>query len=248
MSSGGGGGVDYQLSPEQRAMMRMFMPTLAQMYGYEYTPGAGGGAYGPDYGGGASVGGAGGGYRPQQDPGGGDKTGPSDVKPTGGGKAKDNFLNDFTYTGAPWEPPVGLSPTADWFSSLSPELMAGVWAPYEDAANQLGERIYGGGGSSARDGSVHAGSSAAAFGDFYGRAGQQIGQDAWGYGAEQRQALMLPYTGALAGISGTYPDAVVQPPGTNPFAAIGAGVGAYGMSTGNPYLAAGGYGMSYLTS
>jgi len=48
-------------------------------------------------------------------------------------------------------------------------------------------------------------------------------------GADQRQATMLPYTGALAALSGTYPEAVVQPPGMDPFTMLMGG----GMTAGS---------------
>jgi hypothetical protein len=85
----------------------------------------------------------------------------------------------------------GIMPTKDWFGSLAPEVKQGVWAPYEDAANQLGERM----GSQGMLGNARGGYSGAAgsaFGEFYSDAGKDYGTQLWNMSAP----------GAMAGWQG----------------------------------------------
>jgi len=80
-----------------------------------------------------------------------------------------------------------LMPDKDWFSSLSPEVMSGVWAPYEDAANKLNERI----GSTGQLGNARggiSGNAAAGLGEFYSGAGRDFGLQAWNMTQPGRQA------------------------------------------------------------
>ena len=79
---------------------------------------------------------------------------------------------------SPYNLPQAPQPTAGWFKSISPNVMQGLWEPYDFAASQLGERM-GASGSigSARGG--YSGTAADAFGRFYSDAGKDIGMNAW---------------------------------------------------------------------
>jgi len=206
MSTGSkSGSIDEFQSGQQEQMFNLIAPTLANLFGAEYTPGTEA-VYGePEMIGESDEG------RPQYG------RPPVTSPATAGG---------FTSTGQAWQPPAGLSPTADWYNNLSPEYMEGLWSPVQDAANQYTEFMGGGAGSASGGWS---GQAASGLGDLYARAGTQIGQQAWNMGADQRQAMMLPYTGALAALSGTYPEAVVQPPGMDPFTMLMGG----GMTAGS---------------
>ena len=187
---GGKGGsdpnVEYAQSPEQRQISQMMMPILGQMYGWE--PSGGGGNIGS----------------------------------TGGGGGKGSLFKDaiqqefgmggYEYTGAPWEAPAYDQPTADWYSNLSPDIMGGLQQPYIEAQQQ-GMELLGGSAGSARGGAT--GAAGAMTGDIMGQMARNVPMQAWQMGAQGRaseyQSQMLPYTGALAGISGTYPNPVVNP-------------------------------------
>ena len=206
-----GGGKDSSVSsyqsPQQQQIFEMLAPVLGQLFGMDYTPMTPGTPGTQAYG----------------TPGGGDKGGPESYTPgTPGTPATGGFT-----PGDPWQPPTGLSPTADWYSNLSPELMAGLQQPYMDAQRQ-GMELLGGSAGSARGGAT--GAAGAMTGEIMGQMAQNVPMQAWGMGAEQRQALMLPYTGALATLSGTYPEAVVQPgSGMDPLSMLLAG----GMTAGS---------------
>ena len=71
-----------------------------------------------------------------------------------------------------------LMPTGDWFSSLDPSIKQGVWAPWNEAADMLSERMGGQGQlGSARGGMT--GAAGAGLGELYSRAGQNVGLQAW---------------------------------------------------------------------
>lgn len=74
--------------------------------------------------------------------------------------------------------PDAYGPTKNWFNSISPDVMEGLWEPYEFAASQLGERMGAGGQlGSARGG--YSGTAGDSFGRFYAEAGKDIGTQAW---------------------------------------------------------------------
>lgn len=75
-----------------------------------------------------------------------------------------------------------IMPTQSWYNSLSPEVKAGVWAPYEEGANMLSERMGGSGQlGSARGG--YSGAAGAAMGDYYSNAVNQAGTQLWNMSA-----------------------------------------------------------------
>ena len=74
--------------------------------------------------------------------------------------------------------PQAVAPTSGWFNSLSPEVMQGLWEPYEQGASQLAERMGAAGMSgSARGG--YSGTAGDAFGRYYSDASKNIGTQAW---------------------------------------------------------------------
>lgn len=95
--------------------------------------------------------------------------------------------------------PNAVAPTADWWNSLDPGIKAGAWAPYEEAANQLGERM----GSQGQLGSArggYSGAAGAAFGDYYAQAANTYGQGLWNM---SQPGLMADYSAQLQrGITG----------------------------------------------
>lgn len=95
--------------------------------------------------------------------------------------------------------PNTVAPTTDWWNSLAPEIKAGAWAPYEQAANQLQERMGGSGQlGSARGG--YSGAAGAAFGDYYAQAANTYGQGLWNM---SQPGLMADYNAQLQrGITG----------------------------------------------
>ena len=129
----------------------------------------------------------------------------------------------------------GITPGANWYQDLSPEIKSGIQSPYIDASRQLTESL---GGSA---GSARAGSTGALIGrqsDFWADAGTQMGTQAWNMVAPAQNAMwqaqlqqnMMPFTGALGAIQSTYGQPVVSPDtGFNWPAALGGGLtGGYG--------------------
>ena len=135
-----------------------------------------------------------------------------------------------------------LMPSKDWYSNLSPEVMAGVRAPYEDASKQLTESL-GYSAGSAQGGA--SGTLGAAQGKFWEKAGTEMGQQAWGmtqpaYSAgwqAQLQQNQMPYNMIPGLMGGTYSQAVVQPDNSfNWSNALMGGLGTYAMANMfNPY-------------
>jgi len=78
----------------------------------------------------------------------------------------------------PSGPQVGAppAPTSDWYNKLSPEVMAGVRQPYEDASRQLTESLGYSSGSAMGGASGMLGGAQA---DFWSKAGTQMGNQAW---------------------------------------------------------------------
>lgn len=118
--------------------------------------------------------------------------------------------------GGNFQAPQFPGPTSDWYSNLSPDIMSGLQQPYMEAQQQGLELLgMGGAAGSARGGA--SGTAGAMTGEIMGQMAQNVPLQAWEMGAQGRaseyQAGMLPYTGALASLSGTYPEAVVNPGG-----------------------------------
>ena len=150
-----------------------------------------------------------------------------------------------------------LQPTKDWYENLSPEVMEGIRAPYEDQGMQLMETMgFKGMGGSPRGGM--SGSSGVAAGTFAEEASRNIGMQAWQmtapgaqmqYGAEL-QRNMAPWQAAQAQASGTYPTPVYQQGQRSNYGGLGSMLGMGGgaalgglLYTANPLLgaAAGGF-------
>ena len=139
-------------------------------------------------------------------------------------------------------PPINmLMPSNDWYSSISPEVMAGIKAPYEDASKQLTESLGYSGGSAMGGAS---GTLGAAQGKFWEQAGRNIGNQAWGmtqpaYSAGWQallQASQMPYTMVPGMMGGTYSNAVIQPDQSfNWSNALMGGLGTYGMINQYPF-------------
>jgi hypothetical protein len=71
-----------------------------------------------------------------------------------------------------------MMPTQSWWNSLSPDVMAGVWAPYQQASKGMLEQLGGIGQlGSARGGST--GAAGAALGQFSADAANKVGLQAW---------------------------------------------------------------------
>lgn len=154
-----------------------------------------------------------------------------------------------------------LMPTQDWYSNLSPEVMAGLNAPYDDARDQLMERM-GGLGQGGSAGAGYSGAAGAALGEFEATRANNIGLQAWqmtqpglfaDYNAQlgrnqwtanvgqqanvmewqnRAESYKFPYTSLPGLVGGTYPSPIVD---TSPSAANNMGAGLMG--------GMGGYGM-----
>jgi hypothetical protein len=71
-----------------------------------------------------------------------------------------------------------MMPTQSWWNSLSPDVMAGVWAPYQQASQTMLEQLGGmGQAGSARGGAT--GAAGAALGQFSADAANKVGLQAW---------------------------------------------------------------------
>lgn len=152
-----------------------------------------------------------------------------------------NFQNSSPVTSL-FEAPQAPMPTSGWYNNIAPEVMKGLWEPYNDSAKQMAEMLnmqgsLGGGGQ-------YTGNAMGNFGDFYSKAGTQIGTQAWNlmspgmnqnYNVELQQKMM-PYQ--LMGMAPSLmPTGVVQnQPNTGANAMTGAMGGAMaGASIGGPY-------------
>ena len=226
--SGGGTSTNYQMPWQQQQILQALMPLVEGAAGYgvnNMTRGAGsiipgspstssvGGGYG---GGGYGGGSAYGSVRPRNifgDSGfggratflGGGYTGGFGGGGGGGGGYGGGYsgATQDTYVPGPitdlYQQPSAPQPTADWFNSISPEVMKGLWEPYDFAANQMAEQLnYSGALGS---GGQYSGNAMNNFGDFYSKAGTQLGTQAWNmmspgliqdYNA-QMQELLMPY-------------------------------------------------------
>lgn len=157
-----------------------------------------------------------------------------------------------------------MMPTSDWYSNLSPEVMQGVWAPYQDASKQLQEQLGASGMGGSAIGGI-SGTAASGLGKFWEQAGRNVGQQAWGMvqpalsaewqgnlgrnqwtaGAEL-QAMQAPYS-AVGLTPSALPDVAYTPESQFNFgnAALGYGGGVAGSAgilsamgiAGNPWTA-----------
>ena len=74
--------------------------------------------------------------------------------------------------------PQAPMPTSDWYNSLSPEVMQGLWSPYDYGAKQLTTQLNSAGqAGSARGG--YSGAAGAALGELYSRGAKDVGMSAW---------------------------------------------------------------------
>lgn len=156
-----------------------------------------------------------------------------------------------------------LLPTADWYNSLSPEVMAGINAPYDESRNQLMEQ-FGGAGEIGSPSAGYSGAAGAALGKFEAERAKNVGLQAWQMtqpglqwqaGANQNAQMMnwantaesykFPFTALPGLLGGTYPTPIVnQSPSmaNNLGAGIMGGLGGYGFGQQygmNPWYSAG---------
>ena len=75
-----------------------------------------------------------------------------------------------------YTPPAAVQPSADWYNNLSPDVMAGLNAPWNDARNQMFETM-GSNLGSPRGG--WSGVGAAALGEFESNRATQVPMQAW---------------------------------------------------------------------
>ena len=73
---------------------------------------------------------------------------------------------------------TSMMPTGDWFTSLSPEVMAGIWSPYEEGSRQLQEQLNAIGGLGNQVAGV-SGQGAAGLGKYWADATNDVGLQAW---------------------------------------------------------------------
>ena len=80
-----------------------------------------------------------------------------------------------------------MMPQQGWMNNLDSGVKKGLWEPWEQGANQLGERFGNAGmGGSARGGM--SGSAAAGFGKYYQDAAKDVGMQAWNMVQPAQQA------------------------------------------------------------
>ena len=155
MSSGGDSTVEYTQSPEQRQVLQATLPMLQGLgqYGMErYFSGA------PNMGAPSMQGVL-------------TSTPMYDI-PTG------YDIPGRTIGGYGITDPTGAMPTADWWGSLSPNVKAGLYAPYVEAGQGLLEAM----GSKGQLGSPtggYSGSTGVALGELAGQAAKNVGLNAW---------------------------------------------------------------------
>jgi len=95
--------------------------------------------------------------------------------------------------------PNAVGPTTDWWNSVDPNIKAGAWAPYEQGASALGEKLGSMGQLGSARGGV-SGNAAAGFGDYYAQAANQYGLGLWNM---SQPGLMADYNAQLQrGITG----------------------------------------------
>ena len=80
-----------------------------------------------------------------------------------------------------------MMPSTDWYNSMSPEVKAGVWAPYQEGAQALQEQLGSIGGLGNQRGGV-SGSAAAGLGQYYAKAAPQAAMSLWNMSQPAMQA------------------------------------------------------------
>lgn len=147
-----------------------------------------------------------------------------------------------------WDVPGPVLPTQEWYQGIAPEVKAGIWAPYQEAAQQLGETF----GSKGQQGSARGGPSGAygaAMGSFAADASRDVGLQTWGmtspqmmeYRNQMLQGQQAPWTmfPSYMGGMGQLP-MYAQPNQMNPWVGAAGGAMAGYAGTGSPYGAAAG--------
>lgn len=266
----GGTSVDYQMSPEQRQLLTSISPLFQGLANYgvnNMTYGNpadatnltnkmfGNGVPPPQ----APSFSSGGGWSPvndmiMQEGKGGFNPGYMNSSPSTGNAQKmaydqymneyKNYVNNFSSSSpvtSLYDQPSAPMPTAGWYNSIAPEVMQGLWEPYNDAAGQMAETLNMQG--SLGSGGRYTGNAMGNFGDFYSKAGTQIGTQAWNmmspgmiqnYNAQMAE-LTAPYQ--LLGMTPSLmPTGIVQnQPNTGGNVAMGAASGALAGSAAGPY-------------
>jgi hypothetical protein len=169
-----------------------------------------------------------------------------------------------------------LMPSKSWYDSMSPEVKAGVWAPYQEGASKLQEQLGSIGGLGNQRGGV-SGSGAAGLGQYWADASPQAALSMWnmsqpgmqaGYNAQlteantnyqnqlnqqtrdyetQRQAWQLPF-GLTQQMPGTYSQGITTQPSSGVGGAFGGAMtgGLAGGMIGGPWGAGIGAGIGGL--
>lgn len=71
-----------------------------------------------------------------------------------------------------------IMPTSDWWGGLAPQVKQGLWAPYNEGAQQMLEQMGGGGMLGSPSGGM-SGAAGAAMGRYYQDAAKDVGLQAW---------------------------------------------------------------------
>jgi len=158
--------------------------------------------------------------------------------------------------------PGPVLPSAEWYQGIAPEVKAGLWAPYQEAGQQLMETLGGQGQLGSQRGG-YSGATGVALGTLAQKAGQNVGMQAWQMTAPQMmdyrnqlyqssmqergdvmQAQQAPWTMFPAYLGGMGQLPMYQQQNyMNPYAAAGAGAaGGYAMGGWPGALAGGMYG------
>ena len=102
--------------------------------------------------------------------------------------------------------PTAPQPTAQWYNSLSPDVMAGLWSPYQQAGKQLVEQL----GAQGQAGSArgrYSGAAGVALGELASQGAQNVGLQAWNM---SQPGLMADYTAQLQRNQMPYQNAIQQ--------------------------------------
>jgi hypothetical protein len=80
-----------------------------------------------------------------------------------------------------------MMPTKSWYDSMSPDVKAGVWAPYQEGANALQEQLGSIGGLGNQRGGV-SGAGAAGLGNYYAKSAPNAAMSLWNMSQPAMQA------------------------------------------------------------
>jgi hypothetical protein len=183
---GGGTSVEYEQSPEARMIMQAMMPMIQGLGQYGSQRYFGGGQGGPSGAGSGPpegyTGTTGGALSGRRAMGG---VGPQMGAPSMSGVLTSQPMYDIPQNRVP--DPSSAMPTADWWGALSPNVKAGLYAPYHDAGNMMMQQMGSRGQLGSSRGGL-SGASGAAMGKLAGEAAKNVGLNAWQMTAPAAQA------------------------------------------------------------